>query len=104
MSAGWNTVESDAVSPTVLKEFSPANLSKGVFTYLIDSLGVKDIQFEELVALDANHLRQQRYHYTPYDGFIKLKLSSSKSGVRGYISFQVSDRRKVQFEPSGWSL
>lgn len=36
-------------------------LIKGVFTYLIDSLGVKDVQFEELVALDADHLRQQRY-------------------------------------------
>lgn len=43
MSGGWNTIESDA----------------GVFTYLVDNLGVKDVQFEELIALDGEYLRQQ---------------------------------------------
>ncbi|KAL8693434.1 MAG: hypothetical protein Q9218_001744 [Villophora microphyllina] len=43
MSAGWNTIESDA----------------GVFTYLVDNLGVQDVQFEELVSLDAEYLRQR---------------------------------------------
>jgi ubiquitin carboxyl-terminal hydrolase L5 len=42
MSGGWNTIESDA----------------GVFTYLIEKLGVRDVQFEELITLDASELRQ----------------------------------------------
>ncbi|MCJ1277061.1 hypothetical protein MMC21_004870 [Puttea exsequens] len=42
MSAGWNTIESDA----------------GVFTFLIDNLGVKNVQFEELIGLEPELLRQ----------------------------------------------
>ncbi|KAG6009627.1 hypothetical protein E4U43_008692 [Claviceps pusilla] len=40
MSGGWNTIESDA----------------GVFTSLLENLGVKDVQFEELLTLDPSEL------------------------------------------------
>ncbi|KAF2222823.1 ubiquitin carboxyl-terminal hydrolase [Elsinoe ampelina] len=40
MSGGWNTIESDA----------------GVFTYLLTSLGVSDVQFEELLTLEPSSL------------------------------------------------
>ncbi|KAM0813698.1 putative Ubiquitin carboxyl-terminal hydrolase [Seiridium cardinale] len=40
MSGGWNTIESDA----------------GVFTYLLDNLGVKNVQFEELLTLEPDAL------------------------------------------------
>ncbi|KAK4892177.1 hypothetical protein LTR27_009361 [Elasticomyces elasticus] len=41
MSGGWNTIESDA----------------GVFTFLIESLGCTNIQFEELISLDPDTLQ-----------------------------------------------
>jgi ubiquitin carboxyl-terminal hydrolase L5 len=42
MSGGWNTIESDA----------------GLFTSMIESLGCKNTQLEELISLDADSLQQ----------------------------------------------
>ena len=64
MSGGWNTIESDAVSTLdrltdiLVVWYWPR---QGVFTYLVDSLGVKNVQFEELLALDADYLKEQQY-------------------------------------------
>ncbi|KAI2619077.1 ubiquitinyl hydrolase [Hypomontagnella submonticulosa] len=42
MSGGWNTIESDA----------------GVFTFLLNNLGVRDVQFEELLTLEPESLAE----------------------------------------------
>ncbi|KAJ5711897.1 hypothetical protein N7488_006053 [Penicillium malachiteum] len=44
---GWSTIESD----------------EGVFTSLIETLGVQDIQFEELISLDADTIRSLGHVY-----------------------------------------
>ncbi|KAI9816663.1 MAG: hypothetical protein M1832_005049 [Thelocarpon impressellum] len=61
MSGGWNTIESDAVrrSDTCAPRRRHLRGPEGVFTYLLDNLGVRDVQFEELIALDADFLREQ---------------------------------------------
>ena len=54
------------VSPAELYTAACTNvIGQGVFTYLVDNLGVKDIQFEELIALDADYLKQQRFVSPP---------------------------------------
>jgi ubiquitin carboxyl-terminal hydrolase L5 len=37
---------------------SSINHFQGVFTYLIEKLGVKDVQFDELITLEPDELRQ----------------------------------------------
>jgi len=65
MSGGWNTIESDAVSKSYSTsaflsdhccESHTNPTRQGVFTYLIESLGVRNLQFEELVSLDSQTL------------------------------------------------
>ena len=65
MSGGWNTIESDAVGVPYATWTRPYCIradfhTKGVFTFLVNNLGVKDVQFEELIALDADSLKQLR--------------------------------------------
>jgi ubiquitin carboxyl-terminal hydrolase L5 len=36
----------------------PTDKPQGVFTYLIEKLGVKDVQFEELAVLEASEIQQ----------------------------------------------
>ncbi|PUU83655.1 ubiquitin carboxyl-terminal hydrolase [Tuber borchii] len=76
MSGGWNTIESDA----------------GVFTYLVDNLGVKNVQFEEMIALDADYLKQQ----SPVYGVIflfKYPVGQKKTdeAVDGQYDFVASE-------------
>lgn len=79
---GWSTIESDEVCPQsrvrrrrshtgpwsrpgppplVLILAKPAELcAQGVFTFLIEQLGVKDVQFVELIQLDPDSIRALR--------------------------------------------
>ena len=45
---------------------------QGVFTYLLTNLGVRDVQFEELISLDADLLRQQAYAISPSSSILNL--------------------------------
>ena len=66
---GWSTIESDEVSFSTTQACThwgiQANSEQGVFTSLIENLGVKGAQFEELISLDADTIRSLRYR-TPH--------------------------------------
>jgi ubiquitin carboxyl-terminal hydrolase L5 len=59
---GWSTIESDEVSEAELRLWTllTEDLLQGVFTSLIEQLGVKDVQFEELISLDPDTIRALR--------------------------------------------
>ncbi|KAF8425841.1 ubiquitin carboxyl-terminal hydrolase [Tirmania nivea] len=72
--SGWNTIESDA----------------GVFTALVEDLGVKNVQFEEILDLSPDYLRA----IAPIYGVIFLfKYISSKPDdeVDGNYDFEASE-------------
>ena len=65
MSGGWSTSTYSKLPDNSKKKKNVADASissvesdAGVFTFLLDNLGVKDVQFEELIALDADFIRQ----------------------------------------------
>ncbi|KAI9863439.1 MAG: hypothetical protein M1813_003881 [Trichoglossum hirsutum] len=109
MSGGWNTIESDA----------------GVFTYLVENLGVKNVQFEELIALDADFLRQQSPVYgviflfkyptgekptdTPKDGsfdqdaaenlFFAAQTIQNACGTQALLSVLLNKEEEIELGP-----
>ncbi|KAL9128183.1 MAG: hypothetical protein Q9217_003083 [Psora testacea] len=119
MSGGWNTIESDAVC------CGTEGSAPGVFTSLVNSLGVKDIQFEELIALDADHLRQQSPVYgviflfkynagekprdTPQDGnfdyeaaenvFFATQTIQNACGTQALLSVLLNKEGQVEIGP-----
>ncbi|RJE25301.1 ubiquitin carboxyl-terminal hydrolase, partial [Aspergillus sclerotialis] len=81
---GWSTIESD----------------EGVFTSLIENLGVKNVQFEELISLDADTIRSLRSFFPLSQITIASNLTSQQSSLRRNLPLQMDTRPNQTIHPT----
>ncbi|RPB13171.1 putative ubiquitin carboxyl-terminal hydrolase 2 [Morchella conica CCBAS932] len=94
---GWRTIEEinspvESEHASEMMDYEHGFGNQGVFTYLVENLGVKNVQFEEMISLDAYSLKQQ----SPVYGVIflfKYPVGEKKTdeAVDGQYDFEASE-------------